>query len=356
MFNHISRAVFAALAITAVVATPAMATPVAYDGSTYQYGDSKGYGFSSDDFVIDDSSASDAWNTAHPTYNSRTGGNWDGHGNLYVYDTENDQNVYFDGSNLDVQCTQDTDGSDYLFSCLDEELLPGLFVHPEYRALASTSSERLVWVFYNESNSEITFDASTYTTSECDSNGFAELSNGWSGEQVSDNVDVNASNWMVQREDDTRSAECAIETIAWQSAGAAVTSESTLNSDLDGLRNTFTLTIPAGGTQALMFFYASGWIDDQDEDSLDLSDPTHPYVAGRQAAFDAQLALVDSDMSALTDANTVGLDADLDIVNWEPAASENLAATGVDASGIALGALALLAVGGAVIIRRRARA
>lgn len=352
MFKNFARGLVAAVAVSAIVATPALATPVAYDGNGFDFGDVTESGPGSDFFYLGDTGPTSAWETEFPqddAYNA----NWDDHGTLFVYDVENDSDVYYDGGDLTTTCTQDTDGADYLLACDDEELIPGLLVHPEYRSFGALNSERLTWYFTNDSNAEITIDATTETWSECDGDGYAEFSNGWSGEDTVDNVDINESNWMVQREEDATYDECGVEAYAWQSDNAEVVADSVLESDLDGIDNTFTLTIPAGATQALVFFYGNEWIDDQNLGYTDLTDPTDPYVAGRQAAFDTAVSTIEDNFVALTDANTVGLDPDLDIVNWT---APSLAKTGVDASGIALGAIALLAAGGFIAIRRRARA
>lgn len=352
MFKKIASGFVAAIAVSAMVATPALATPVAYDGNDFEFGDVAEYAPSNTNFYLGDTTPTNAWETEFPqddAYNA----NWDNHGALFVYDVDSDSDIYYDGVDLTTTCSQDTDGDDFLLSCDDEELISGLLVHPEYRTFGALNSERLTWIFTNDSDAEITVDASTEAWSECDADGYAEFSNGWTGEETVDNADINESNWMVQREEDSTDDECGVEAFTWQSGDGEVVADSQLNSNLDGITNTFTLTIPAGATQALVFFYGNAWIDDQNIGVTDHADPADPYVAGRQAAFDSAISVIEENFSELTEENMVGLDADLNVVNW---VAPELAETGVDASGLALGAVALLVVGGAIAIRRRARA
>ncbi|MEN9739978.1 MAG: hypothetical protein RLZ72_244 [Actinomycetota bacterium] len=352
--SKILRGAIAALAVSTIVAAPAMATPVAFSDNGWTVGDQWVNSASYDSFYIGDVSATDEWYTAHPQYgNSYNDWNWDGHGEMAVAIAGDP--TYFDGSLLTDNCTEETIDGDYTFSCDEEELQPGIFVHPEYRGLSTLGIERIVWVFRNANTETTSVTAYQDNGSECDGDGYAEFSNGWTGSDTNSDADIAGSNWEVQREGDSSSTNCAIEAQAWQLDGAEVTADVASESDLDDTYLTYTFDVPAGGTKALAFFYASVWIDDQNNDSLDLSDPTDPYVVARQASFDDGLALIADNLTELNDANSVGLDADLDIVNWT-AADSGLAGTGFDSTVVALGAVALLALGGAFAIRRRARA
>ena len=354
MAHNTLRGALAALALSAVVATPAMAAPVAYDGTDWTYGDTTGRGLDYDNFDLDDTEASAAWIAAHPDSagHSRTSGNWDGRGEITVDETGD----YYVGNNLEQVCTQEAVGNDWELVCDEEELQPGIFVHPEYRSIDALGIERLVWIFRSTNADTTSVIATTSENSECDGNGFAKFSNGWSGHTANTADDINASSWSVQREADDDNAGCAIETVAWQVVDPENPAESTTDTNLGYYTHTFTFDVPANGTKALAFFYSDGWIDTGDAQSLDLTNPADPYVVGRQAAFDAQIAVANANMVALNAANSVGLDPNLDIVNWNPATPvADLAETGTDATGFALAGFALVAAGAIVALRRRAK-
>jgi LPXTG-motif cell wall-anchored protein len=199
--------------------------------------------------------------------------------------------------------------------------------------------------------------------SECDGNGFMTTSAGDTGSDWT-SWDMDATTWSVQRgvtdtEDDSNE-ECGIETAAWQGPAATVLASTTVDTDpdslLDGQDMSYDLTVKAGQTIALAYFFANAWVSDGNADPDTLNST---YTVNRAAAFTAAVTSAGTTFGSWSDTLSKGLAADLYVANWgaEPPA---LANTGVDAGVVgfvATGAVAAALLGlGLMVARRRAQA
>jgi hypothetical protein len=342
-------------AVTAVlVAGASTAAFAAWEAATFEsfsYGDVIGSA-GVDDFYLGDTAPTSAWFTAHPQ-DETDNANWDGHGKFAVYNPVTDEDIRYNGFDP-TTCEEDRSGADYLLRCSAEELIPGVFVHPEVRFFAADNSQRILWVLENRTSAAIDILALEFAGSECDGDSFGEVSEGWSGENFT-GEDITDSNWLVQREEDNGYDECGIEANAWQSTDAVVAAgeESGLLADLNEQSHAFEWSLPAGETHALAFFYADFWIDDEDSEFEETVG--NPYFDSRAAQFASATAYADVNWGTWSDSLALGLDGTIDIPNWNYDAPE-LADTGVDASGVALAGAMLAAAGTAIVVRRRVRA
>jgi hypothetical protein len=335
----------------------AMATPVSYDGSGFDFGPSSntgGMSFSGS-FYLDDDKASYAWKTAHPTQDSKLNSNFDERGFISVDDgTNNNYSDYTGGES----CTKDSIGSDISVVCTDE-VVNGLTVRAEVYYYGDFNVNRVVYVLKNAGATDITRNVDITSNSECDDSGVAHASNG----DVADSQTTGSAgftltdwNWMVQG--DPRNAHnCAIEGTVWQDASAPLrASVHHLAVQLDGQDIYYPVTIPAGQTIALAVFFADGWVDDGNQ-AADPADPTNTWTINEAAGIQAMQDEFTNNFSSWGAVASRGVASDLNVVNWSVPA-EALPDTG--ASAIALvstGAIAagLLAAGALALIMVRRR-
>lgn len=353
-------AVSLGLVASVAVATPALAA--AYDGSSFDLGNVKNYGFGYDPFYVSDTNVSEAWLTANPQYLydpldpewQSMNSNWDGVGSLSIDD------VNYVGGDGSINCDKVDDGSDVVVTC-PVETLSGLEVHPQVRYYNTEMMSRVVWFLENKSTADITVSAYTEFFSECDGNGFMTTSAGDSGIAWTA-WDMEASTWSVQqgRTDPTDDSNeiCGIETAAWQGPAASVLAtvevDDADDSQLDGQYMSYDITVKAGQTVALAYFFANGWVSDGNANP---DTAGSVYTVNRQAAFTAAVTAAGPAFGSWNDTLSKGLDADLYVANWKAAPA--LANTGVDAGAVsfaATGAVAVALVGLGLMVARRRRA
>jgi hypothetical protein len=344
-----TAAVTAVLFVGASTAAFAAWIPASYDDVVH--GDVES-GVDTSNFTIDDSNASTAWETANPQSDTNNS-NWDGHGQGQLYDPLTDTSYYYDGESP-TTCEENTDGSDFLLRCSPEELMPGVFVHPEVRFFDADNSRRILWVIENRSDTDLDVGFIEQSYSQCDGNGFGETSAGWFGTDLTDEFDATDSSWFVQREEDSQDGQCGVEANAWQSTDTTTPADYTsMQTNLDSQEHSFVFTLPEGETYGLAFFYADFWIDDNNQPFEETVG--NDYFDSRAAQFSAATAYADDNWTTWSDSLATGLDGTIDIINWNYDASE-LAETGFDSTGIALTGVALAAAGTAIAVRRRVRA
>jgi LPXTG-motif cell wall-anchored protein len=356
-------AVSLGLVASVAVATPALAA--AYDGEPFTLGNVLNRGLSYDDFYVDDTYPSSAWLTANPQFEydpldeewEGMNANWDEVGSLAVDDVEFGEGVD------SINCDKVDDGSDVVVTC-PEETLSGLAVHPEIRYYNTEMMSRVVWFFENTSGADITVAVNTSFNSECDGSGFMTTSAGDTGTDWT-SWDMDASTWSVQHgrtidPDDGDNEICGIETAAWQGPDASVTASTTVDTDsdslLDGQDMDYDLTVKAGQTIALAYFFGNAWVSDGGVDPNTLNST---YTVNRSAAFTAAVTAAGTTFGSWNDTLSKGLASDLYVANWQAAPA--LANTGVDAGAVSFAAtsaaaVALLGLGLMVARRRRAQA
>jgi LPXTG-motif cell wall-anchored protein len=355
-------AVSLGLVASLAVATPALAA--AYDGDSFQLGNIRNGGVTYDDFYVNDTYPSSAWLTANPQFGynpndeewAGQNANWDGVGYLAVDDVD------FGSGVNDVNCDKVDDGADVVVTC-PVEILSGLSIHPEIRYYDTEMMSRIVWFFENTSSADITVAVNTDFESECDGDGFMTTSAGDTGTDWT-SWDMDASTWSVQQgvwvPADNENEVCGIETAAWQGPDAIVKASTTVDTDpdslLDGQDMDYDLTVKAGQTIALAYFFGNAWVSDGGVDP-DTSDSI--YTVNRTAAFNAAVTAAGTTFGSWNDTLSKGLSSDLFVANWQGAPA--LANTGVDAGAVSFAAtgaaaVALLGLGLMVVRRRRAQA
>jgi LPXTG-motif cell wall-anchored protein len=355
-------AVSLGLVASVAAATPALAA--AYDGAMFELGNIRHGGVSYNDFYVNDPYPSEAWFTANPQFEYNPldeewqgmNSNWDSLGYLTVDDVE-----FGDGVNI-INCDKVDDGSDVVVTC-PEETLSGLAVHPEIRYYNTEMMSRVVWFFENTSGADITVAVNTSFESECDGAGFMTTSAGDTGTDWT-SWDMDASTWSVQqgvwKPGENENEVCGIETAAWQGPEAGVTASTTLETDpdslLDGQDMDYDLTVKAGQTVALAYFFGTAWVSDG---GVDPHSSNSTYTVNRTAAFTAAVTAAGSTFGSWNDTLSKGLASDLYVANWQAAPA--LANTGVDAGAVSFAAtsaaaVALLGLGLMVARRRRAQA
>lgn len=340
-----------AAALTLGAVSPAHAAWTAYS-EPFIYGDVQTNGINSGNFSVKDSEMNSTWATAHPQ-DDTDNDNWDGHAYLYV-----EGSPYEFAVNPATNCLQDTDGGDILVKCDEDEVLSGLFAHPEIRYFGDENTERYVWYFRNSTGSSMEITVRDQANSECDGNAFAKVSNGTSGVSSSGGVDFSDARWLAQRSKDDRGGDCGVELNAWVSADADIDVANTLATNYDGQNHDLTLTIPAGETRALVFFYVNFWVDDLNTPFVS-GDVTDEQYLDRLRVFDDALEFADDNFTRWVSWLGTGMtDAELaQVANWViPTESdeEGLAPTGgTDNVGIAVGLIALVAAFAGAAIRRR---
>jgi LPXTG-motif cell wall-anchored protein len=353
-------AVSLGLVASVAFATPALAA--AYDGSSFELGNVKNWGLDYDSFEVNDTMPSTAWFTANPQFEydpldeewEGKNYNWDGVGSFSVDDVD------YAGGVGSINCDKVDDGSDVVVTC-PVETLSGLEVHPQIRYYNTEMMSRVVWFLENKSAADITVAGYSQFYSECDGDGFMTTSAGDNGIDWT-SWDMDASTWSVQQgrtdpTDDSNEA-CGIETASWQGPEASVLASVDVNAEsdslLDGQFMTYDITVKAGQTVALAYFFANGWVSDGNADP---DTAGSVYTVNRQAAFTAAVAAAGSSFGSWNDTLSKGLDADLYVANWKAAPA--LANTGFDAGAVsfaATGAVAVALVGLGLMVARRRRA
>ena len=349
--------------VTALVgAGAAMAAPSTYDPNIpLDHGvNASADGQSYNDWSLGDVNASASWMLAHPNNDSYNEYLWDGHGGLGVfngegfdfYSNENDASDFRD-------CVQDSQGIDITVVCADE-VIHGLTMHPEVYYYGDANLTRVVWKITNAGSSTVTTTVERFDGSECDGAGYVAASNGDSGNSAAPFTTANW-NWMIQRERDNSVGNCAIEASAWQFNLAAVkTTGTSVDDNLNRSYAHFDVTVDAGQTIALAFFYGEAWIDDQNI-SADTEDPTNPYVVSRAASFQSEFDYFNGNLSTWSSLASRNVAPDLFVVNWmataPPAtpAAPALANTGMNTLSI-VGIIALLGIAGFTLRATRRRA
>jgi LPXTG-motif cell wall-anchored protein len=355
-------AVSLGLVASVAVATPALAA--AYNGDSFTLGNVLNQGMSYDSFYINDTYPSSAWLTANPQFEydalnpewQGMNANWDGVAYLNV-----DEEDYLGGSGS-LNCDKVDDGSDVVVTCA-AETLSGLAVYPEIRYYDTEMMSRVVWFFENTSGADITVAVNTSFDSECDGEGFMTTSAGDTGTDWT-SWDMDASTWSVQHgvwiPADNENEICGIETAAWQGPEAGVTASTTVDTDadslLDGQDMDYDLTVKAGQTVALAYFFGNTWVSDG---GVDPHASNSTYTVNRSAAFTAAVTAAGTTFGSWNDTLSKGLASDLYVANWQAAPA--LANTGVDAGAVSFAAtsaaaVALLGLGLMVARRRRAQA
>lgn len=356
-------ALTAGLLVAVMGATPAFAAPVPLDNQATDFGpDSRAGAFEFGNFALGDTLPSAAWAADNPQ-GDFSSSNWDSVGYFGVGNGEGSYDYYAGSAGA---CTEDANGADRVIVCDDEDI-QGLSVQPEVYEYADFNLRRLVWVLSNEGSATIETTVVLENYSECDEDGFVTASTGETAEQ-SAGLDSTDWNWMVQRAQDDQRYECEIEASAWQSDGAEVRAldEGIEPYNFDEHYITFDLSVAAGETVALAFFYGDAWTDDNNEERVP-GDPANPFVVSRLAATQAQVDFFGETISDWNDTTSRGVDSELNVVNWAAAAiapitpvtpvAPELAATGSsEAVAVNLVGIAALlsAIGaGLVAVRRR---
>ena len=353
--------------------TGAMATPTSYAPSTpFDFGvnaRTRGiYSENSSNWRLRDDNPSSTWLAAHPQAVSNNSNLWDGRASLYVDDGTSSYDAYInssDGGSTFGDCLQDVNGSDITIECADQ-VVNGLTLHPEVYYYADHNLTRVIWVITNAGPAQIATNVQLVDSSQCGGNGNVEASNGDLGNGVTGDgaFTLTSWNWMVQSPMNSSPDSCAIEGSVWQAPGSVVSaSDVDMDGNFDNSYITFPVSIPAGETIALASFYVDGWIDDNNQ-ALNIADPSNPYMVSRAAVIQATKDLISSDLTSWTTLASRGVTPDLKVVNFTPASGGDsgsgpaLANTGTDLTGMAGIALALLVIGGLtlVVVRRRLRA
>lgn len=218
----------------------------------------------------------------------------------------------------------------------------GLDVRGELRIYAEGDVLRWHWTFDNSTNADINgTDVEVDNGDSQDNYGDGTTSD---GDQVWETGD-----WYATMFDHTYNDETERSGIATAFVGGNGEIEIDQVEEDDVVTNGselylhYNFDVPAGGTKELVYFlsnsdYTEDTFTDESVDPL-VADFEGGVLQGRYAR-----GLVDND------------DSNWDVIIPEPAAEEDLAETGIDASGIALGGALVLAAGAAVVIRRRVRA
>lgn len=348
-------AVSLGLVVSVAAATPARAD--AYFGNDFEVGNVEYRDFDYNPFAIADFRYSEAWMTANPQNDEDFGNAWDAVGFLTV-----DGTPFTTGENaFTTECDKVEDGVDVVITC-PSETLSGLEIHPEMRFFDAEQMSRIVWVFENNSGADITVPVVVGFDSDCNGDGYMTTSGGNNGSDPT-TWDMDASTWSVQRgvtNEFFENEKCAIEVAAWQGPQASVLASTTLEASAgEMLRHqdmAYDLTVKAGQTVGLAYFFGVVWVSDGNENA---DTENSVYTVNRAAAFTAAVSAAGTTFGSWSETLSKGLDADLFVANWESESQSALPNTGVDAGVVvfaATGAVAVALVGLGLMAARRRRA
>ena len=252
--------------------------------------------------------------------------------------------LYIDGN--DVSCDEgtadvetDAGTGDTVITCLEEELIPGLFTTVNYRLYAAGDLARLFYTIENRTGTDITA-SDFYLYDNYDNNGVFKSSTG-----LTTGVLASDDKWII-------TASTAGTTVAgsfWALPGnTASTSSGDILSNYESFHDFVNSTFAAGSTTYVADF-------------VTMHLPLDPYGASETTvAFDASVAAA-TEFDSFSGRLIAGLPDGITVLNWgetTPAAPA-LANTGIDASApiaMAGGALLLMVGGAGLMISRRRRA
>ena len=252
--------------------------------------------------------------------------------------------LYIDGN--DVSCDEgtadvetDAGTGDTVITCLEEELIPGLFTTVNYRLYAAGDLARLFYTIENRTGADIT-TSDFYLYDNYDYYGQYLSSSGGTTENLSA-----GDTWVIVTDP---TSQTTVAGSVWAQTGNTATTSSGDISSEETFHDFVSTTFAAGSTTYVADF-------------VTIHLPADPYDdPAIQAAFTAATdASVEFD--TFSGRLIAGLPDGITVLNWGPtaAAAPALANTGVDTAAttaIAAGALLLLVGGAGLVITRRRRA
>lgn len=355
-------ATIAASAIALTAAAPAHATT--WDGNAFQFG--LGSSWELNDFYIEDVYLGDSSVPFTQPYDENIYTDiWDGGLKMFVTSpTLGLDAVEYNCNGVTDDIDITTDGDDLSIDCLtdwNEPSDPDVSITGNIRIYGPDGDlVRYVLQITNNSASDVTdFELETTTDfgSSGDIWGYQNFDAGILGVPADENSDNSAAledagaNWIVNYDGNDASGS-----LAWGTSGVVPVDVAVDETSSDTFyTRSDTFTVAAGET--VYFAYFTGW-NPQGLLDLGYTDGSRfPSQTESEADADSVVALA-AEFNDFTGRLTSGLPAGANVANWGtvPASDEDLAETGVDASGIALGGALALATGVAVVVRRRARA
>ena len=249
--------------------------------------------------------------------------------------------LYIDGNGVscdDTTADVETDAGtgDTVITCLEEELIPGLFTTVSYRLYAAGDLARLFYTIENRTGTDITA-SDFYLYDNYDNNGvFKSSTGGTTGVLTSDDK------WVI-------TAGTSATTVAgsfWALPGnTASTSSGDILNNYESFHDFVSSTFAAGSTTYVADF-------------VTIHLPLGSEASDTTVAFDAAVAAA-SEFDTFSGRLVAGLPEGITVLNWTAPAAPALAETGADATAsiaVAAGALLLLAGGAGLMISRRRRA